>query len=70
LTLVYVTLTLNFTLAFTLTSWLASKVTSVAPALTLVFTFMSYPPYELGTFLGPVTGLRPLGSRVAIGVAL
>jgi hypothetical protein len=26
--------------------------------------------YELGTFLGRVTGLRPLGSRVAIGVVL
>jgi len=40
------------------------------PALTLVCIFMSYPPYELGTFLGLVTGLRPLGSKVTIGVVL
>jgi hypothetical protein len=41
---------------------------AVWPPLTLVRIFMSYPPYGVGTFLGLVTGLRPLGSRVAIGV--
>jgi hypothetical protein len=38
--------------------------------LTLVFIIITYSPYELRTFLGPVTGLRPLGSRVAIGIVL
>jgi hypothetical protein len=54
-----------------LTSVVDLTVTSmVKPALTLVCSFMSRPPYGVGTFLGLITGLWPLESRIDIGVVL
>jgi hypothetical protein len=46
---------------------LLDAVAVVAPALMLLFTFMPHPPYGVVVFMVLVAGLRPLGSRVAIG---
>ena len=50
----------------------ADAVTSTltfAPALMFVLIFIPRPPYKEVVFLGLVTGLRPLGSRVAMEVS-
>jgi len=63
-------LELDVASAVTCASDVAVAVTVVAPALILVFTFISCPPYGVVTFMILVTGLGPLRSAVAMEVSL